>query len=436
MDWWVVLLLMFGGLAVLMATGMPIAFAFGLLNVVLLYSLVGGTGAVQAVALSSFSSVGNFAFIALPLFILMGELVLHSGLAAMAIVAIGKWLGRMPGRLAVLAVLAGTAFGAGSGSSMASAATLGTILIPEMRNRGYHKGLAVGTLATSGALAVLIPPSALMVIFGGISHLSVGDLLIGGVLPGLLLAGLLFGYIVVLCAVRPHLAPAVEIERISWGERLATVKYFLPIVGLVVVVLGSIFLGIATPSESAAMGVAGAFLLAAAYRCLAKEVIRKSLLGTVEVTGFALLIVTSATAFSQILAHTGAASGLSQFATGLPVSPWLILVSMQVVIFIMGGFMEPVSIMLITIPIFFPVVRALGMDPLWFAIVCMVNIELSLITPPFGLNLFVLKGVCPPDITLEDIYWGVLPFVVINIVALAIVMLFQPLATWLPGMMH
>jgi tripartite ATP-independent transporter DctM subunit len=426
---------MFGALVVLMASGIPIAFAFGVLNVVLFYLFV-GPGALQAVALSSFSSVGSFSFIALPLFILMGELVLHSGLATLAITSIGKWLGAVPGRLAVLAVLAGTAFGAGSGSSMASSATLGTILIPEMRKQGYDKGLAVGTLATSGALAVLIPPSALMVIFGGISQMSVGDLLIGGILPGLLLAALLFGYIVVLCTLRPRLAPGAELNQVSWRERMAAVKYFFPLVVLVLVVLGSIFFGVATPSESAAMGVAGAFLLGVVYRRLTVNILRMSLLGTVEVSGFALLIITSATAFSQILAHSGAAMGLSLFATELPVSPWFIIASMQIVILVMGSFMEPVSIMLITVPIFFPVIRALGMDPLWFAIVTMVNIELSLITPPFGMNLFVLKGVCPPDISLGEIYRGVIPFVLLNIAALAIVMIFPPIATWLPGLMR
>lgn len=258
----------------------------------------------------------------------------------------------------------------------------------------------------------------------------------GSLLPGLLLAALLFGYIVVLCTLRPHLAPVYDVERISWAERLASLVQIVPLLVLIILVLGSMFAGVATPTEAAALGAFGAFLLTACYRRLTKQVITTSLLSTVEVTGLALLIITSATAFSQILAHSGAAVGLSRFATGLPVSPWVILIGMQIVILIMGCFIEPVSIMLITVPIFFPVVRAMGFDPVWFAIVTLVNIELGLITPPFGLDLFVLKGVCPPDITLGDIYRGVLPFVVVNIVALAIVMAFPPLATWLPSLMH
>jgi tripartite ATP-independent transporter DctM subunit len=227
-----------------------------------------------------------------------------------------------------------------------------------------------------------------------------------------------------------------EVERYSWAERLASLVHIVPLVVLILVVLGTMFAGVATPTEAAALGAFGAFVLTACYGRLDRAVIRRSLLSTVEVTGLALLIITSATAFSQILAHTGAATGLSQFATGLPVSPWVVLIGMQVVILLLGCFIEPVSIMLITIPIFFPVVTALGFDPVWFAIVCLVNIELGLITPPFGLDLFVIKGVCPPDITMGDIYRGVLPFVLINILALAIVMAFPPLATWLPSLMH
>ena len=382
---------MFGALIVLMASGIPIAFAFGVLNLGFLYVLV-GPGAVQAIALSSFTSIGTFAFIALPLFVLMGELVLHSGLAASPSPPSASGWARCPAASPFWRCWRAPPSAPAAAPAWPARQLWAPSWCPRCASRGYDTGLAVGTLATSGGLAVLIPPSALMVIFGGISQLSVGDLLIGGILPGLLLATLLFGYIVIICTVRPDLAPAVELEKVSWSERLNALLYFLPLVVLVLVVLGSIFMGIATPSESAAMGVAGAFCLAVAYRRLSWEILRKALLGTVEVSGFALLIVTSATAFSQILAHSGAAMGLSMFATELPVSPWIIIASMQIVILIMGAFMEPISIMLITVPIFFPVIRSLGLDPLWFAIVTMVNIELSLITPPFGMNLFVLKA--------------------------------------------
>jgi tripartite ATP-independent transporter DctM subunit len=226
------------------------------------------------------------------------------------------------------------------------------------------------------------------------------------------------------------------VEPVPWREKIGGLVHVFPLFALILLVLGTMFVGWATPTESAAMGALGAFIVAAFYGRLSWEVIKKSLLSAVEVTGLALLIITSATAFSQILAHTGAASGLAQFATELPVSPWWILIGMQLVMLLMGLFIDEVSIMLITIPIFFPVVRSLGFDPVWFAIVSMVNMEIGVISPPFGLVLFVLKGVCPPDITLGDIFRGVLPFILVNLVALAIVMAFPPLATWLPGLMH
>lgn len=436
MEWWQVLCVMFAGLMVLMATGMPIAFAFGVLNAGMLYFLVGGAGALQAVALSSYSSVATFAFTALPMFLLMGSVVMHAGLARLAIDSMGKWLGRIPGRLAVLSVIAGTILGGASGSSMADTAALGMVLIPEMHKRRYSKYLATGCVATCGALAVLIPPSALMVIMGGISRLPVGDLLIGGLVPGLVLSGLMFIYIVILTTWKPEVAPAYDIGRISMGERLSALRYFVPFIVLILMVLGSMFSGLATPTEAASIGALAAFGLAASYGRLTMPVVKQSLLGTAEVTGLALLIITSSTAFSQILAHTGAAAGWSRWVTALPVSPWVVLVGMQVVILVMGCFMDSVSIMLITVPLFFPIVRSMGFDPVWFAILTVVNVELGLITPPFGLNLFVLKGVCPPDITLGDIYRGIWPFILINIVALAFVMAFPPLATWLPGLMH
>jgi tripartite ATP-independent transporter DctM subunit len=436
MERWGILILMFGALGALIAAGVPIAVAFGITNALMLVFFVGGVAALKALALSSYSSVATFDFTALPMFLLMGSVVLHAGLATRAVAAIGKWLGRMPGRLAVLSVMSGTVLGGASGSSMADTATLGMILIPEMRRRGYDKHLASGCLATCGALAVLIPPSGLMVIMGGISRLPVGDLLVGGLVPGLLLSGTMLAYIVLLTTFRPHLAPAYDVETVSWWQRFVALRDVAPLITLMIVVLGAMFAGIATPTEAAALGAFGGFGLAAAYARLTHAVVWQSLLTTVEVSGLAMLIITSSTAFSQVLAHTGAAAALAAFATGLPVSPWLIILGMQAVILLMGCFMDGVSIMLITAPLFFPVVKTLGFDPVWFAILTIVNIEVGLITPPFGLNLFVLKGVSPPDTTLWDIYRGVMPFIVLNLTVLGIVMAFPRLATWLPGFLH
>ncbi len=436
MEWWHILGLMFASLVFLMAIGLPVAFSFGLLNVIFAFWMVNGVGSLRLVAISSYSSIATFAFVAVPLFILMGEIILHSGMATMAINGVSKWVGRVPGRLGVMSILSGTVFAAASGSSMASVATIGSTMVPEMHAHGYNKGLSTGVVATSGALAVLIPPSGLMVIFGSISQQSVGDLLIAGIIPGLILSSLLLGYTIGISALRPSMAPAMDIGDVNWVSRLIALREFIPIIVLVLVVIGTIFFGIATPTESAAMGAAGALVLAAVYRRLNWRMLKVSFSSTAIVAGFSLLIITSSTAFSQILAFTQAANGLSNFVTDLPLSPIVIILLMQFVILIMGGFMDSLSIMLITVPIFFPVVNALGFDLLWFSIVTMVNIELGLITPPFGLNLFVLKGVAPPDITLMDIFRGITPFVGLNIATLLIVVFVPSTATLLPGLMR
>ena len=436
MEWWQILGLMFASLVFLMAIGLPVAFSFGLLNVIFAFWMVGGASSLRLVAISSYSSIATFAVVAVPLFILMGEIILHSGMATMAINGVSKWVGKVPGRLGVMSILSGTVFAAASGSSMASVATIGSTMVPEMHSHGYNKGLSTGVVATSGALAVLIPPSGLMVIFGSISQQAVGDLLIAGIIPGLILSSMLLAYTIGISALRPAMAPAMDVGEVNWMDRLVSLREFIPIIVLVLVVIGSIFFGVATPTESAAMGAAGALVLAAAYRKLNWHMLKVSFSSTAIVAGFSLLIITSSTAFSQILAFTQAANGLSNFVTDLPLPPIVIIILMQIVILVMGGFMDSLSIMLITVPIFFPVVSALGFDLLWFSIVTMVNIELGLITPPFGLNLFVLKGVAPPDITLMDIFRGITPFVGLNIATLVIVLFVPGTATLLPGLMR
>ncbi len=431
MEWYTVFGVVGGALVGLMLLGIPIAFVFGLLNVVAFYFLA-GPSAVQAVALSSYGSVATFAFTALPMFVLMGAVIMHAGLAQAAISGLSKWLGRMPGRLGVLSVLSGTLLSGASGSSMADTAVLGRVLVPQMLAKGYDKRLATGCIATCGALAVLIPPSAVMVIMGGISRLDVGTLLIGGIFPGLLLASFLLIYVIFISWWKPHLAPAYDIEDVSWRERLVATRDFLPIVLLIVAVLGSMLAGFATPSEAAAVGAVAACAIAASRRRLSFTVARKALFEAVEVSGLALLIVTTSTAFSQVLAYSGAAAGLSAFVIGLGLKPIFVLISMQGVIFLLGCLMDGISIMLIVVPLFFPLVKQLGYDPIWFAVVTVVNIEIGLITPPFGLNLFVIKAVSPRSVTLVDVYRGSLPFIALNVLVLALVMAFPSIVLWLP----
>lgn len=436
MEWWIVILALFGGFVLLLLTGLPIAFAFGILNVAAILLLVGGgTEALILVAISSYESVSSFAYIAVPLFILMGEVMFHTGLAALAISGIDAWIGRIPGRLAILGTVTGALFGAASGSSMASAGTIGAALIPEMLERRYAAWLALGSVACSGALAILIPPSTLAVIFAGIASMSVGQLLIGGIVPGLIIAFLLCIFIIVVAKLRPDVAPAYELKAVPFLVKIKGLRYLVPIFSLIIIVIGSIFVGMATPSEAAAMGSLGAFVLAGFYKRLTFSNVKNSLLATVRVSVMALLIITTSQVFSQVLAITGATGGLTRTITQWSGHPLVILIGMNVVVFVMGCLIDAVSIMLITIPIFMPIVKALGFDMLWWAIVMMVNIEMSVLTPPFGLNLFVIKSVAPKEISLLDVYRGILPFILVELLAMALMIVFPGIVTWLPALM-
>jgi tripartite ATP-independent transporter DctM subunit len=320
-----------------------------------------------------------------------------------------------------------------SGSSIGTTAMLGSVLIPDMEKRGYHHCISIGS-CMCGALAMIIPPSALAVILAAIANVSVGKVLIGGIVPGFLLAVMYVSYIIGRCALQPSLAPSYDPEPVPLSEKLATtIKYILPLGGIVFTVVGFVFFGIATPTESAAMGSLAAFILAACYGRFNLELLKKSLAGTLKITVMMFLIVTGALAFSQILAYSGSTAGLVEVITGLPLPPLVLMIAMQVVILILGMFMEQVSIMLITLPIFMPMVRALGFDDIWFAIIMLVNLEVAMESPPFGFLLFVMKGVAPPHITMGDVYRATFPFIIINLILITIMLFFPALVTWLPN---
>ncbi len=432
MHWSLTLLMIFGGVTTLMMAGIPVAFAFLVVDIVGIYFFFGAAG-LQQLIVSMFSSISTFTLLPLPLFILMGELLYHSGVAPVIIATLDQWLGRIPGRLSLLAVSTGTLFATLTGTSVGSVAMIGSTLLPEMHRRGYQRPMTLGPIMASGGLAIMIPPSGLAVLLGVIGEISVGQTLVAIIIPGLLLAFVYALYIILRCYRQPSLAPAYDVQTVSLGEKLlGLTAYVLPIGIVIFLVIGVILLGIATPSEAAASGVLGTMLLAAYHRRLTLEVLVKSLSSTLEISAMILLIITGATAFGQILALSGASKGLSELAIGLPVAPILIIVAMQIVVLIMGMFMEVVSIMLITLPIFMPIVRGLGFDPVWFGVLFLVNAEVALISPPFGISLFVMKAVSPPGTTMRDVYTAALPFVGLIIFVMVLIMIFPDLALWLP----
>lgn len=436
MDWFWMIILLIAPLLLLFAIGIPVAFGFFLINIIGAFLLWGGFSGVEQLIFSMFDSVSTFSLLPIPLFILMGEILLHSGVGFNLLDALDKWIGRLPGRLSLLSVGGGTILSALSGSSIATTAILGTLLLPEMEKRGYNKSMIIGPIIGSGGLAMIIPPSAMAVFLGSIAEISIGQLLIAGVIPGVIIAFLYVAYILLRCRLNPSIAKVYEVPDIPFSTKLyLTFLYILPLGLIIFLVIGLILLGVVTPTEAAAIGCLGSFLLAVCYKRLNWDVVQKSILGTLSVAVMMFIIFTGSTAFSQILAFSGATKGLVQFTMGLDLPPMAIVAAGQIIMLILGCFMDPNSVLMITIPIYMPVMRAMDCDLIWIGLMMLINVELATETPPFGMLLFVMKGIAKGDTTMGDIYLGVLPFVAIQLSVMTFVLFFPPLATWLPRAM-
>jgi len=434
MEWYMVLLLIFGSLVILMAIGIPVAFSFMAICVVGSLVFWGGQVGMEQVIRSFFSSVATFTFLPVPLFILMGNIIFESGVGMLVVDAVDKILGRLPGRLSLLAIGAGTLLGTMIGISGASIAILTKSLVPEMFKRGYKKAMSLGPIVASGMLAVMIPPSAAAIILGAIGRVSIGKLLIAIILPGLLIAFFFAAYIIVRCMLQPSLAPSYAAARVSLLEKLSiTIRHILPLGIIIFAVIGTIYLGIASPSEAAALGAVACFLLAAGHRKLNWQTVKKSVVSTVHITAMVLIIVAASISFSKILACSGALAGLINLATSLPVAPIIIIIATQLLVVILGCFMDPISILMITLPMFMPIVSALGFDTLWYAVILMINIQLALITPPFGLDCYTMKALAPPDVSIGDVFRSSIPLLAIGFLAMALIMVFPQIALWLPS---
>jgi tripartite ATP-independent transporter DctM subunit len=437
LEWWIIFLSIFFGLLILFALGVPVAFSFLFVNLVGVYLFWGGTAGLSQLILSIYNSVTSFALLPVPLFVLMGEIMFHSGIAPRMMDVLDKWLGRIPGRLSLLAVGGGTLFATLTGSAMAGVAMLSSVLVPEMEMRGYKKAMTLGPILGSGGLAIMIPPSALGVLLASLAIFSVGKFLVAIIIPGLLMAVLYAGYILVRCTIQPHLAPPYEIGRFSFSEKVvATIRYILPLASIIFLVVGLIFLGVATPTEAAALGAMGSFVLAFLYRGLSWDLTKLSFTSTLHVTVMMFMILTGSMAFSQLLAFTGATQGLIKLAVSLPLPPFFIIVSMQFVLLLLGTFMEPLTIMMVTIPIFMPIVKLLDFDPIWFGAVMLLNMEMATTSPPFGLVLFVMKSAVPSDTKMKDIYLSAIPFLICDLIALVVIMTFPGVVLWLPSLME
>ncbi len=436
MEWYATLALILGPLFLLMAMGLPVAFAFFAVNLVGAFILMGGFAGVEQLILNTVDSISSFTLIPIALFMIMGEAMFQSRIAIDLMDTLDKWFGKLRGRLALMAVGGGVLFSTLTGNSMGSIALLGSSLTPEMEKRGYKKQMSLGPILGSSGLAIMIPPSSLAVVLGVIAEISIGKILIGIIVPGLLMALLYVIYIVGRCTVNPELAPSFDVAPVPLSEKLrSTVVNIFPLAIVVFSVVGVIFMGLATPSEAAATGAFATLLLAALKRRLTAKVFGNTIFSSANISVMVLLIVSGAVTFSQLLAFTGATYDMVDAVLGLDVSPATIVFLMIMLVVLMGMFMGPLPIMLITLPIFVPVVIQLGFDPIWFAAMFLVAIETGATSPPFGAALFVMKAVAPRGTTMADIYRAAVPFILCDLAAILLLFFFPALVTWPVGLM-
>jgi tripartite ATP-independent transporter DctM subunit len=434
MEWFEALAVLLGVILVLMAIGMPVALAFLAANILGAWVFMGGERGVSQLLNNGFGSLTKYALMPIPLFLLMGEIFFYTGLGGKMFNAIDKLLGKLPGRLSYVTVLGGTAFSTLSGSSMGSTALLGSLMVPEMSRRGYKSYMSIGPILGTGGLAIIIPPSALAVLLATLAQIDVAALLLAGVIPGLILAGFYLATIWLQTKIDPNAAPAYEVQSMSLAEKIVLLfREVLPMVGIMVVIIILMIEGFVTPSEAAAFGALGVLLLAAIFKCLTVDALRKSITGALRVTLMAYLIVFGSATFSQLLAFSGASRGLVKWATSFDLAPLAMLMIMFAVLLLLGMFMEQISIMLLTVPIFFPLAQSLGFDLVWFALIMLLSLEISFTTPPFGLLLFVMKGVAPTGTTMREIYTSAFPFIGCSLVLVALLIAFPNLALWLPS---
>jgi len=425
--------LMFGSLFLLLLTGYPLAFLVGGVAVGFI-AWLWSPDALALVPQRMWNNMTQYLLAAIPLFIFMASMLEKSGLIEEIFDVAYKWLGRVPGGLAVATIAASTVLAAMVGVIGAAVVTMALVALPSMLRRGYSPVLAAGTVMAGGTLGILIPPSVLAIVYGLVANQSVGELYLGSVLPGLLLSGLYMLFSILYALINPKGAPRIPKEEApTWAERWRALRSIWAPLVLIFLVLGTIFLGLAAPTEAAAVGAFGAMMVAALHRKLSWQNLRLALEQTAKATAMVLWIIFGANAFVAFYVAQGGDRYISELLLGTGLSPWGILILMQLILIILGMFLDWVGILLLAVPVFVPIIRDLGFDPLWFGVLYLVNMQMSFLSPPFGYALFYVRGVAP-QIPMGTIYRAAIPFLLLQLTGLVILMLFPGLATWLPGL--
>ncbi len=425
-------LILFLGLMVVIATGLPVVYVLGGVSMFVALFLIGPNSLGIAVN-AMFSVMNNFGFLAIPLFILMAAVLERSGVADDLYEMMYKWFGGVPGGLAIGTVVICTIFAAMSGVSAAGIVAMGMISLPAMLKRNYNKTIAIGSVAAGGGLGQLIPPSSMMIVWALTAGESVGQMFMGGVIPGIILAIFYMAYIAIACRINPSLGPALPPEeRATWKEKFVSLRSVILPILLIIAVLGSMFGGIATPTEAAAVGAVGAVICALIYRRFNWHNFIRSNTDTFKLVCMIGWIVSAGLAFGNVFAAVGGQQFIVNSLSAIGVNRWFILIGIQLIYLFLGCLMDPWAIMILSIPIFVPLMDTLGFNTMWFGVLFILNMELGFLTPPFGPNLFYMKGIVPKGISTVDIYKSVVPFISLQAVALALCMAFPQIITFLP----
>jgi len=433
-EYWIVpIAILVGGLFAGLIMGLPMAFTLGGSAIIAGYVYM-GPGIQDLVIRSVYGPMTNLVLIALPLFVIMSTVLERSGIAENLFASLHQWTGKVPGGVAMAVVLVCTVVAAMSGVSTAGVVTMGIIALPIMLRKGYNKTIAIGPILAGGALGILIPPSTVFIVYGMLTRTSVGRLFAGGILPGLMLTVLYVSYIGLRCHFKPELGPPLpKEEQLPLLDKLRLTRGLILPVLLIGAVLGSIFAGIAAPTEAAAVGALGAMICAAIHRKLDWSVLRDAARRTAGITGMVMWILFGASCFSSVFTATGGPTVIKNAILGLDISPIYIVLVMQLTYMVLGCFLDEISCLFLTVPIYMPILVALGFDPVWFGVLFTINMQLGYLTPPFGFTLFYMRGIAPPEVSLTDIYRSILPFLPLQFVVLMLVLFFPQLALWLPN---
>lgn len=423
--------LLFAGMGLFLALGVPIAIALGGLSIGMIY-LFWSPMALNMVPIKAFSTASSFEYLAIPLFIFMAAMLQRARVADDLYDTMQKFFGGLRGGLAVGTIVICTLFAAMAGISGAATISMGMIAIPSMLSRGYGKDITLGAIAAGGSLGILIPPSVTMIVYGIVANTSIGKLYAGGLMPGLVIAALFCAYLILRGWLQPEISGGQDMQRYSWREKVASLRGLVLPLSLIVAVMGSILSGIASVSEASAVGAGGAILCAVILGRCTWTMLREAAEDTLHLSCMIFWIIIGATAMSTFYTAMGASRLIEGLVLGLEINRWIVLIAMLSILFVMGMLLDTVGIIMITVPIFVPIVVALGFDPVWFGILFIIMMEIGFLTPPFGYNLFYLRGVAPPSIRMTDIYRSVIPFILLMLAAVGLCMAAPGIVLWLP----